>query len=193
MIAYYCRNITANLRTILCLAFFLACIPAVSQSGPPVRKILAVADFKGEANDRSSYLARTFTVISLRYADAAPCKNDRSKVQLAVTTGNRLSDKSWIKADMIRNKAILAELLSHEQGHYDIGEAFALDLAKKFTETCFSKLNYKTEADSLFKAMNKKYDALQQQYDTETNNMQNRSAQERWKKKIGSMLVENQD
>lgn len=176
--------------TIPCIHFLLITPdPVFSQSPSSKRKELTVSDFKGETDERSFFLARTYTVISLRYADPVLCNPDRSKVHLTVQTGNRLSDKSWIKADRVKNKSILAELLSHEQGHYDIGEAFALDLKNKLSRTCFSKVNYKAEADSIFRNMNKKYDALQQQYDAETNNMQNIAMQARWKKKIESLLA----
>lgn len=171
--------------------FLLVCIsPSHAQTSPSQRKKLVVTDFKGETDERSFFLARTYTIISLRYSDPVPCGRDRTKVKLTVQTGNRISDKSWIKADRVKAKSILADLLSHEQGHYDIGEIFALDLKNKLSQTCFSQQRYKAEADSIFQTMNKKYDALQQQYDMETSNMQNTAAQIRWKKKIETLLVQ---
>ncbi|MEO6915927.1 MAG: DUF922 domain-containing protein [Chitinophagaceae bacterium] len=178
---------TVSLSLLLLFSLQLFC-----QNTPLIHKKLVVTDFKGETDERSFFLARTYTVISLSYSEPSPCGADRTKVRLTVQTGNRLSDKSWIKADRVKSKSILAELLSHEQGHYDIGETFALDLQNKLTQTCFSKVRYKAEADSIFRAMNKRYDVLQQQYDAETNNMQNTAEQARWKKKIQAMLADKE-
>jgi predicted secreted Zn-dependent protease len=171
----------------------LACLlPVFAISQEPVRRQnrkLTLDDFKGPADERSGFLARTYTVISMRYSSPFPCTSDRTKVQVKVETSNRVSEKSWMRAERIKNKSLLADLLSHEQGHADIGEAFAIELKERISSTCFDAQRYKVQADSILRAMNKRYDALQMQYDTETSNMMNREMQLRWKKKIEAMLI----
>lgn len=93
-----------------------------------------------------------------------------------------------MKLNRIKSQDLLNELLSHEQGHYDINEAFAIDVKGKLSGICFDKYKYKIEIDSTFKAMNKYYDSLQLTYDTQTDNMRNRETQAKWKQKIESML-----
>lgn len=176
-------------KCLVMLAFYL---PISASAQEPVKRQsrkLTLDDFKGPADERSGFLARTYTVISMRYSSPFPCASDKTKVQLKVETGNRVSEKSWMRVDKIRNKSLLADLLSHEQGHADIGEAFAIELKNRISSTCFDPLRYKAQADSILRDMNKRYDALQMQYDTETSNMMNREMQLRWKKKIEAMLA----
>ena len=175
---------------LLFIVFFQAMLFAQEPVRQQHRK-LTLEDFKGPADERSGFLARTYTVISMRYSSPFPCASDKTKVQLKVETGNRVSEKSWMRIDRIKNKALIADLLSHEQGHADIGEAFAIELKKTIAETCFDANRYKIQADSILRAMNKRYDALQMQYDTETSNMMNREMQARWKQKIKAMLSDN--
>ena len=175
-------------KWILAIAFL---IPLAAISQEPARRQnrkLTLEDFKGTPEERSGFLARTYTVISMRYSSPFPCATDKTKVQVKVETSNRVSEKSWLRADRIKSKSLLADLLSHEQGHADIGEAFAIELKNSISTTCFDPLRYKLQADSILRSMNKRYDALQMQYDTETSNMMNREMQLRWKKKIEAML-----
>jgi predicted secreted Zn-dependent protease len=174
-----------------CIVVFALLLPLLARSQESTRRQnrkLTLDDFKGPVDERSGFLARTYTVISMRYSSPFVCSTDKTKVQVKVETGNRVSEKSWMRVDRIKNKSLLADLLSHEQGHADIGEAFAIELKTKISSTCFDPLRYKAQADSILRTMNKRYDALQMQYDTETSNMMNRDMQLRWKKKIEAML-----
>ncbi len=153
----------------------------------PPKKMLTVSDFKGIPDESDNFLARTFTVTSLQYSSPSRCA-ESGKVRVKVETKLTLSHKSWMKLDRIRSRELLNELLSHEQGHYDIGQTFAIDLKNTIANTCFDKSNYKFQADSLFRSMNKYYDSLQRKYDTQTEYMRNRRMQARWKVQIASML-----
>lgn len=179
-----------NLRTIvllICICF--PCFVFSQQALNPQHKKLTLADFKGPVDERSPFFARTYTIISMRYSEPFACAADKTKVQILVETGNRVSEKSWLNLNRAKNKSFIADLLSHEQGHVDIGEAFALELKTKVASTCFDPLRYKIQADSILRSMNKRYDALQMQYDMETANMMNRDMQARWKKKIAAMIA----
>lgn len=82
----------------------------------------------------------------------------------------------------------LEELLSHEQGHYDIAEIFAIHLKKTVSNDCFNKENYKARIDSVFRSMNRYYDSLQLRYDAETDHMRNKEIQVKWKGSIAEMM-----
>ncbi|MEJ7766528.1 MAG: DUF922 domain-containing protein [Chitinophagaceae bacterium] len=94
-----------------------------------------------------------------------------------------------MKIRKIKSQDVLNELLSHEQGHYDIKFLLASHLKKSLSETCFDKSRFKEQIEAVFKKMNGYYDSLQIAYDLQTDNMRNREKQLKWKKKIEAMLT----
>jgi predicted secreted Zn-dependent protease len=150
------------------------------------RKILSSADFKGAPDYKEDFLARTYVTVSLQY-NPVSC-DIPGKVKMAVETTISVSSKSWMKFNMIRTKEMLNELLSHEQGHYDLNEIFAAELKKHLTESCFDKLQYKMQVDSIFKSLHNKYDKLQLEYDRDTDHMRQKGMQAKWKRVINVML-----
>jgi hypothetical protein len=159
---------------------------ARTNAGMQARKKLTVADFKGQPDETVDYLAQTTPVISLKYAVSAGCPGSE-KIKLKVETGIAVSPRSWIKASKIRNPDLLNSLLSHEQGHYDMGEIFSIELKRTLSGICYDKNNYKQQVDSVFKSMYARYDSLQKSYDVDTDHMRNRQSQSRWKEKIAGM------
>ncbi len=157
----------------------------------PQRKILTTSDFKGKPDETVDYLANTKPIISLEYQGITPCI-ETGKVKLKVDTKIRVSERSWIKLSRIKSQQVLSSLLSHEQGHYDLQEVLAIDLKKTLSNICFDRNTYKQQADSIFKSMYARYDTLQRKYDTETDNMRNKTMQAAWKQKIAAMLREIQ-
>jgi predicted secreted Zn-dependent protease len=147
---------------------------------------LSSADFKGAPDYREDFLARTYVTVSLRY-NPVSC-DIPGKVKLSVETIISISDKSWMKLNMIRTKEMLNELLSHEQGHYDLNEIFAAELKNILTDSCFDKLQYKSQVDSIFKSLHSKYDKLQLKYDLDTDHMRQKNMQAKWKRDISVML-----
>jgi predicted secreted Zn-dependent protease len=150
------------------------------------RKMLTSADFRGAPDYKEDFLARTYVTMSLRY-NPESC-NIPDKVKLSVETTISVSRKSWMKFNMIRTKETLNDLLSHEQGHYDLNEIFAAELKKRLVDTCFDKLLYKSQVDSIFKALHQKYDMLQLKYDRDTDHMRQKGMQAKWKRDINMML-----
>lgn len=151
------------------------------------RKRLTINDYKGVSNESEDYLARTYTIVLFKYFSPVNCR-EKGKIKCKVETRVSISDKSYMKLYKIRTKETLHELLSHEQGHYDISEVFAIDLKNTLSFTCFDKETYKKKADSLFQSMNRHYDSLQRTYDAETDHMRNKEMQLKWKRRIAMML-----
>ena len=79
----------------------------------------------------------------------------------------------------------------HEQGHYNIAKAFARDLRKHFYNNRFSRNNYNQQIENVFSQLNIKYEALQKQYDSETNHCLNKKMQSTWEKKIKQLMADN--
>ncbi len=132
-----------------CLVLFIT--GQVQSQENTQRKILSSADFKGAPDYKEDFLARTYVTVSLQYKTVS-C-DIPGKVKLEVETPIFFSSKSWMKFNMIPTKELLQELLSHEQGHYDLNEVFAAELKKNLSDKCFDKLEYKSEADSIFRSL----------------------------------------
>ncbi len=172
-----------------CAYLLLTILVAFSPAQDPTiikNKKLTVKDFPGKPDEKSPYLASTNPVLSYEYGFLANCP-EKGKIKLAVNTGVYVGKSSWMKLNMIRNQDVINELLSHEQGHYDIWEIFAIDLKGSLTSRCFNRMSYKQEVDSIYRSLNKKYDSLQKRYDRETQNMFNKDMQATWKKKIAAL------
>lgn len=151
------------------------------------KKKLGPSDFKGVPDESSNYLARTYVRISFAYYNPVNCTTPGT-VKLTCDTKAVVSEKSWMKLNRAKRFEQLEELLSHEQGHFDIQEIFAIQLKRTVLATCFNKENYKTQIDSLFRSMNRFYDSLQLRYDAETDHMRNKDMQAIWKRKIANRL-----
>jgi predicted secreted Zn-dependent protease len=94
--------------------------------------------------------------------------------------------KSW---GLVKNDWIL----KHEQGHFDIAELFARKLNQRTTEYKFNRSSFKTDLDSIYKAVVEEKEKYQQQYDDETDYSRNKKKQEDWLKKIEEELKETKD
>jgi hypothetical protein len=173
---------------VLSFAFALTFVSAQAQTSELAnkRKKLTINDYKGIPDESSNFLARTNPVLSFEYSNPVSCI-PKDRIKFTVSTQVSVGSKSWMKITEIRKPEILNELLSHEQGHYDISEIFSIDLQKKLSSLCFDKARYKTEIDSVFRSMSRYYDSLQQKYDGDTGYMLNRESQTKWKQKISAM------
>lgn len=93
-------------------------------------------------------------------------------------------NKSWglVQTDYI---------LSHEQGHFDIGEIFARKLMKEVTRYQFNRNTFQKDLDAIYQKIVGDKEAFQQLYDDETNHSRNKAKQEEWliliKKKLNEL------
>jgi hypothetical protein len=177
---------TSYLITLLLTLLITTSVTGQSNYELPATKKLTTADFKGEPDESVIYLAQTTPVISMRYSAPMNC-SETGKVKIKTETGVSVSEKSWIKLSKLKNTELLNDLLSHEQGHYDMGVIFSIELKKTLSGICFDKNRYKQQVDSVFKSMYARYDTLQREYDNDTDHMRNIKMQMQWKKKIAAM------
>lgn len=170
-----------------CIMLLATFLTARGQDKPPVsRRLLTAADFKGNPDPRSDYLATTFTHLTYQYRRQTSC-GEKDKIRFQFETSITVGDKSWMKWDKIRSKQLLRELLDHEQGHYDIAVAFADKLQKTLSSTCFNRNGFARQIDSVYKSVNSYYDTLQARYDAQTDHGQNREIQAKWKTRIAAL------
>ena len=93
---------------------------------------------------------------------------------------------SWVRPDQ-KNRA---DLLEHEQGHFDLCEVYARQLRKKLQDKKLTVFNLNTDANIIFKDVYALYLDRQELYEKETNYGLNTQKQIEWTKTISSELNE---
>lgn len=142
-------------------------------------------DFKGPPDFTSDAVAITASGISSNFS--ARTTATRLVDYSANITANFYPEKSWFKPGKV-NEVVLA----HEQLHFDITELYARKLRREIDNYNFS-LNIKKEMRRLQNQINSELEALQEQYDTETNFSMNVEVQKQWQIRIKQALDELSD
>lgn len=93
---------------------------------------------------------------------------------------------SWVRLDQKDR----ADLLEHEQGHFDLSEVYTRQLRKKLEEKKLTALNMNTDADIIFKNVYALYLDRQELYEKETNYGLVRQKQMEWTTGIDKELNE---
>lgn len=133
-------------------------------------------DFKGNPQTGSDAAALTATHLGFAFSFI--------KGQVTYNIECRFDkNRSWV---LIKNDWILG----HEQGHFDIAEIFARKLKKEVSAYTFNKNTFQKDLDVIYNKIMKEKEALQNQYDDETDFSRNKPKQEEWLKKIEKMLEE---
>jgi len=144
--------------------------------GQPYLKLTA-ADFTGEpTSDNEEEIA--FTSCSIAYSYQA--KQEDKYYLLTFTIRLSLNnDKSWIDKSRITGKKSAAQILNHEQGHYNIAYLEQQELITTVSHTVFYD-DYGPAANKIFTTIDTKYRQLNQDYDAETQNSTNTVKQRKW-------------
>jgi len=105
-------------------------------------------------------------------------------------------NKSWMNRGMIHTQAQMAEILKHEQGHYNIAYMEQQELLRTLGKTVFYA-NYRQQAQQVFDQVDAKYKQLNLDYDNDTEHMVNRVQQASWNtyfdRKLAYMPPVNED
>ena len=93
-------------------------------------------------------------------------------------------------ARVVRGASQTAELLSHEQGHYDLGILVAWAMARDFMQLqAASPGALATAITNCFNQhKNTRMRPIQQKYDRDTNHSRNRQQQQRWDRLISQCM-----
>ncbi|HEX6193538.1 MAG TPA: DUF922 domain-containing protein [Chitinophagaceae bacterium] len=140
---------------------------------------LTWADYKALPDPRSDAAATTTTYLGIEYN----INRDGFSYKIQCRFSK---NRSW---GLHRTEYIL----SHEQGHFDIAEIFARKLHKSLSEYNFNKKTYQQDLKAIYEKLMQEKEAMQDQYDRETNHSINRSMQAAWLSKISEMLALYQD
>jgi len=131
-------------------------------------------DFQGRPDSASSYKAVTIADIfsTLSY--------NNSTFNLKATC-SFYKKKSWALGTG-------QNLLSHEQGHFNIAELFTRKLRMAFKEYKFNPKTIEADYNNIFSRIKAERAKMDASYDHETNLSRNKSKQVAWNKKIEAEL-----
>lgn len=141
---------------------------------------LSWSDFSGQVDENSKYWATTSWRVIYRYK-TLPFHKDTVAIDLSVIPV--LKETSWVLPD---KKS--AELLMHEQGHFDFGLLVAAEFKRAIKSTVLLRSDYNQKISFVFNSILSNVKQLEVQYDEETNHMKNKKEQLRWNAKISEML-----
>ena len=176
MIRYFNKLINTALLVFFSLAAF----------SQPYKRLTS-NDFRGVPNTGNGAVA--YTNCSIEFSYTAKPEHD----YYILTFNIKLimnSDQSWMDRGKITSADMMAEILKHEQGHYNISFLEQQELLRTLSQIVF-RHNYNQVATSVFDRIDAKYKQLNLDYDTDTQNSTNRQQQHSWdlyfEKRIANM------
>ena len=154
----------------------LLLIISAAATAQPYRK-LTTDDFRGLANPGNTDEV-AITNCTIEYSYTARRENDyyilSFNIKLIMNT-----DQSWMDWHRITTPALRAEILKHEQGHYNVSYMEQQELLRTVSHTVF-RANYREVANAIFDRLEAKYRQLNLDYDADTQNSMNRVQQHSW-------------
>ncbi|MCC8410371.1 hypothetical protein LJ707_15625 [Mucilaginibacter sp. UR6-1] len=151
-------------------------------------KTLTVNDFQGTPR-RSNFAAVAYTNCSISYNYSV--KRIKGVFRIDFEVGMVMNrDRSWLDRTRVKTPEMLAEVLRHEQGHYDIAYLQQQEVLRTFNRTQFGR-DYSMVIADIFNRIDAKYQQMNKDYEDDTNHMQNRAQQAVWdrylQKKVSNM------
>ncbi|MES2113334.1 MAG: DUF922 domain-containing protein [Bacteroidota bacterium] len=137
---------------------------------------LTADDFKGAPRSDQFTVAYTNCSINFHYQ----ARRERNYYLLDFNIGLTFNNyKSWLDKSRVTSPVLLAEVLKHEQGHYNIAYMEQQELLRALRKNVFYS-DYQTVAQAIFDRIDAKYKQLNLDYDADTQHMQNRAQQLSW-------------
>ena len=136
-------------------------------------------DFHGPIPPDAVPAATTASGISYKYT--ANLIHHEVKLDFEVTAFF-YPNESWYRPELCD-----ANVLQHEQLHFDISELFARKMRLRLQRTAFTE-NVKSEVRKIYKEILQELSEFQDRYDWETNFSRNKEAQNRWNQRIAEAL-----
>src|SRR5882762_9638566 len=147
------------MKKIIGLLFFIGCFQNifcqdVIISGVNKNRLLTWADFTGTPDENSTFAANTYWKLNYGFGGVS-FSGDTVKIT-SFSVGIELDKtKSWIK----KGRAT-ADLLKHEQGHFNIGLICQQELIRQVKTTVFFKPSFEEKLKQIFTDASAKYDAM---------------------------------
>jgi hypothetical protein len=131
-------------------------------------------DFKAAPDPASSNAALTSSSINVEFG------YDDQELQFTIKCRFD-KNKSWVR---VRN----AEILAHEQGHFDMAELHARKLNKALKGYKFNSKTVSEDVNRIYDSVMTLHHAAQSEYDKETDFSRNKEKQATWQKKIADEI-----
>ncbi|RYY33289.1 MAG: hypothetical protein EOP46_16860 [Sphingobacteriaceae bacterium] len=148
-------------------------------------KILTADDFQGTPQ-RNNISAVAYTNCSISYSYNV--SRIRGVFQLDFKVSMQMNKHlSWMNRDAIKSPEMMTRVLKHEQGHYAIAYLQQQEVLRTFGRTKFGR-DYNMVARQIFNRIDKKYQAMNDTYERETNHMQNLTQQASWDRYLSRCL-----
>lgn len=138
--------------------------------------VLKFIDFPVVGNDEKKSDAYTSSSINYKYK----LRGDSLFLRIEHSFN---PEKSWVRKKALKN----TYLLKHEQGHFDITEAYARLFVDRFLKYRFTSY-YKMEIKKLFEQTLQEAKEVHLLYDKQTNGSNLKDAQAQWNKEILNMM-----
>ena len=138
---------------------------------------LTLDDFEGVPRANAGVVI-AYTNCTIDYRYRATRKNGYYLLDFDITLILN-HDKSWVDKGRVSSREMLAQILKHEQGHYNIAYLEQQELLRQVGRTRFGD-DYRNVAMSIFKRIDAKYEQLNKSYDDDTQHMQNQVQQSSW-------------
>lgn len=141
---------------------------------------LRIEDFAGPEISNSIEQAITASGLAMSYNERV--ENGQTVCDITVEPFFQKS-KSWF----LRSK-IDAEVLSHEQKHFDLTAIKAHELAEALKKASFTGQNYRTLSKQIYSKYMAELDNEERAYDDETHHGNKKGKQNAWDKRINDRL-----
>lgn len=166
-----------TLRFVRLIRIATFCFFLVSAASAQLYHKLTLNDFKGTPRGNGDgTIAFTNTMIDYRYVPSWHNGYYRLDFTIRLIVNK---NESWLDRRKVTSPEMLAEILKHEQGHYDIAYMEQQELLRTVGRTVFHD-DYLVQAKSILHRIDAKYKQLNQSYDDDTNHMLNRVQQQTW-------------
>ncbi len=139
-------------------------------------------DFEGAADDLSNAAAVTYSGINFKYSWERLGAKTKIKINLLPYFSK---SHSWWRA-----KTNTAEILAHEQLHFDITALYACEVKEKLELTVLKPDELEQQISDIVNEIEEQRQATQQQYDDETQHGTKKAKQAEWQQKVKAMLAE---
>ena len=170
------------IRLVILLVFvFQVSVGQQTQKPWSASEKLQWLDFKAKPDSLSPFGANTYSGLAYKYAVRREIKK---QVVTYEVFGYFIPEKSWVKKGFGTD----ANLLAHEQLHFDINETYVRKFRRRLKNTRFSK-NPKKQIEAIYHKILAEREAMQKQYDLETDHSRNKKMQQKWQYKINMLLT----
>ena len=146
-----------------------------------LKRPLTLDDFLGQPHTQGDAVAVTFSILSVKYSSIQTASNERI-VDVSVLA-NFSKTRSWCRPEN-RN----AEILAHEQKHFDISAIKACELVDTLKKFHFTPDNFTTEIFRIQRQKQNELDHLQDQFDLESKPGKGARSQEKWNRMVQEKL-----